>query len=75
MRSAAVRILLVTRVTVRRNLTSRSHAAVLFFVVTPVTDCRQELIQLYNICIINESRVHDWNQTVSQISFCREKVM
>ena len=45
-RSAAVQILLVTGVTVRRHLTSRSRAAVLILVVTPVTDCRRELIQL-----------------------------
>ena len=44
-RSAAVQILLVTGVTVRRHLTSRSRAAVLILVVTPVTDCRRELIQ------------------------------
>ena len=42
-RSAAVIILLVTGVTVRRHLTSRSRAAVLILVVTGVTDCRRPL--------------------------------
>ena len=44
-RSAAVLILLVTGVTVRRHLTSRSLAATLILVVTSVRDCRRELIQ------------------------------
>ena len=56
MRSAAIQILLVTGVTVRQHLTSRSRVAVLVLVVTPVTDGRRELIQLL---YYQTSHVHD----------------
>ena len=69
---AAVQILLVTGVTVRRHLTSRSGAAVLIIVVTPVTDCRQELIQ--HLCYQRVTFITGLRLCL-KISFYQKKVM